>query len=84
MRAMAIYLERLSKEWTDERKIAILKAFTWLTGYSNYANAYNNEAEMRQFTDYGILPGNNLFDIPDDVNMENEEERDALMQEVYI
>ena len=84
MRAMAIYLERFSKQWTDERKIAILKAFTWLTGYSNYANAYNNEAEMRQFTDYGILPGNNLFDIPDDVNMESEEERDALMQEVCI
>jgi len=61
-----------------------LKAFTWLTSYSNYANGYNNEAETRQFSDYGILPGNNVFDIPDDVTVENEEEQDALMQELYI
>ena len=54
IRAMAVYLERLSKQWMEERKVALLKAFTWLTGYSNYSNAYNNEAEKRQFSDRGI------------------------------
>ena len=84
MRTMAVYLERLSKQWTEERKTAVLKAFTWLTGYSNYPSAYNNATEKREFSDRGILPTMNLFDVPDDVNMENEEEWDALMREVYV
>ena len=59
MRAMAVYLERLSKQWTEERKNAVLKAFRWLTDYTNYPAAYNNGAEKRQFSDRGILPAIN-------------------------
>ena len=45
---------------------------------------YNNEAEKREFSDHGILPNDTAFVVPDGVNMENEEEWDALMQEVSV
>ena len=83
VRAMAVHLERLSKKWTEERKVAVLKAFTWLTDYPNYPCAYNNEGEERQFTDRGVLPAHS-DDIPDGIDMEDEEEWDALMREVSI
>ena len=52
VRTMAVYLERLSKTLTPERrKEAVLKAWQWMTGYDSYEAAYENEDETREFTD---------------------------------
>jgi len=83
VRAMAIYLERLNKTWSPERrKQAVMKAFTWLTGYLSYEDAYSNEDETRVFTDKGVLGEYDQFKIPENIDLDDERQIEELMQYV--
>jgi hypothetical protein len=54
VRPVALYLERLSNTWSAERrKQAVMKAFTWLTGYPSYEDAY----DMRVKPEFSPMKG---------------------------
>ena len=85
VRPMAVYLERLSKTWSpEERKQAVMKAFTWLTGYFSYEEAYSNVSERRVFTDEGIVSDYNPFKIPKYVDLNDQGQARRLMQFVSV
>jgi hypothetical protein len=85
VRPMAVYLERLSKTWTPERrKQAVMKAFTWLTGYMSYADAYNNESETGVFTDEGVVGEYDPFKIPEGVDLNDKRQTKELMEYVIV
>jgi hypothetical protein len=68
VQVVAIHIERLVKTSPSEnRRRAIAKAFTFLTGYQSYADAYNNPCERREFTPKGIVnPNNTIFSLDED------------------
>lgn len=85
VRPMAVYLERLSKTWSlEQRKQAVMKAFTWLTGYLSYEDAYNNESETRVFTDEGIVAEYDPFKIPENVDLNDKRQVREFMKFVSV
>ena len=85
VRAMAVYLERLVKvAQPRQRGTAISKAFTYLTGYSSFEDAYYNETEKRRFTNEGIEGPLPLFAGPNNDDESDDEIVDADIQFVRI
>ena len=81
VRPVAVYLERLIKTWSAERrKQAVMKAFTWLTGYPSYEDAYDNESETRVFTDEGVVGEYDPFKIPEGVDLNDKHQTKELME----
>ena len=73
---MAVYL---SKTWFPERrKVAVMQVFAWLTGYSSYADAYDNESETRVFTDEGVVGEYDSFKVPVGVDLNNKRQPKVL------
>ena len=82
---MAVYLERLSKTLTPERrKEAVFKVWQWMTGYDSYKAAHNNEEETKVFTDEGIKGEYNPWRVPDDLDEDNYDQTTRLMMDVSV
>ena len=85
VRPMAVYLERLSKTLTPERrKEAVLKAWKWMTGYDSYEAAYENEDETRVFTDEGVKGEYDPWRVPDDLDEDDYDQTTRLMEDVSV
>ena len=84
VRVMAVYLQRLSKQSTEERKVAVLKLSHGSRDIQVIRLRTIIKAEMREFSDCGIVSAHSPFDIPDGVNMEDAQQRKALIQEVSV
>lgn len=85
VRPMAVYLERLSKTMTPERrKEAVLKAWRWMTGYDSYEAAYDNEDETRMFTDEGVKGKYDPWRVPDGFDENDSDQTKRLMEDVSV
>ena len=85
VRSMAVYLERLSKTLPPERrKEAVLKAWQWMTGYDSYEAAYDNEEEMRIFTDEGIKGEYDPWRVTDDLDDDDHDQTTRFMTDVTV
>jgi len=82
---MAVYLERLSKTLTPERrKEAVLKAWQWMTGYDSYEAAYENEEETRVFTDEGVKGEYDPWRVPDGLDEDDYDQTTRFMEDVSV
>ena len=76
LRVVAIQIETLVKSFPSEkRRQAIAKAFTYLSGYNSYSDAYSNHRENRKFTSKGVvILDDPLFSSDKDGDYEKDEE----------
>lgn len=82
LRAVAIHLERYCKlHDDDDRTTAVLKAFSWLTGYASFEAAYKNKEETRELTEEGIAHPATVPKIPKDFDVRNKELLESLIGE---
>ena len=82
LRAVAIHLERYCRLHDDDnRTTAVLKAFSWLTGYASFEAAYKNKEEAREFTEEGIAQPATVLKIPKDFDVRNKELLESVIRE---
>jgi hypothetical protein len=73
VRAAAIYLERYLKDASSLKQEAYKLAFLWMTGYESYSDAYEDEGEVRRFTDRGVKNVSSAFNDDDDDDDEDDD-----------
>jgi len=65
IREAAVQIERLRKTAGRRRRRAIGRAWTWLTEYKTFRDAYSNTQEKRMLTDTGIQEPDLVFNDAD-------------------
>jgi hypothetical protein len=68
LRAVAVQMERVTKPYSRRRRRALQRAFTWLTNYPTYADAYRNKNEKRIVTDRSIVDETAAVNTDDDLS----------------